>query len=111
MQGDSYLENIVRIGTVTAIDAKKNRARVKFQDTGISSGWLYVLQHSGAGVLIAPDGEHEHSVPAVGNTSKENDHDHEGAALACWLPKINETVLCLYLPAYNADGFILGGIV
>ena len=27
-----------------------------------------------------------------------------------WMPKINDTVLCLYLPVFNADGFILGGL-
>ena len=34
---------IVRIGTVTTIDPAKRTARVKFQDAGTSSGWLYVL--------------------------------------------------------------------
>ena len=27
-----------------------------------------------------------------------------------WLPAIDDTVVCLYLPCFNADGFVLGGI-
>lgn len=27
-----------------------------------------------------------------------------------WLPSINDTVLCLYLPVFNADGFVVGVI-
>ena len=26
------------------------------------------------------------------------------------MPRVNATVLCLYLPVFNADGFILGEI-
>jgi phage baseplate assembly protein gpV len=38
-------ENIVRVGTVTAVDAKARKARVLFQDMGFTSDWLAVLQH------------------------------------------------------------------
>ena len=27
-----------------------------------------------------------------------------------WMPKVNDQVLVLYLPVFNSDGFILGGI-
>ncbi len=27
-----------------------------------------------------------------------------------WMPKVNDLVVCLYLPFWNADGFILGRI-
>jgi len=27
-----------------------------------------------------------------------------------WMPNVNDTVLVIYLPIFNADGFILGGI-
>lgn len=27
-----------------------------------------------------------------------------------WMPKVNDQVLVLYLPVFNGDGFILGGI-
>lgn len=39
------IENIVRIGTVTAVDAESRKARVLYQDMGFSSGWLAVLRH------------------------------------------------------------------
>lgn len=107
---ESVLENIVRIGTVTAVNTAKCMARVKYQDTGITSGWLFVLQHSGAALSIKPDGKHKHSVPSVGDTSTEDNHEHKRSTVARWMPKVNDNVLCLYLPAFNADGFILGGI-
>jgi phage baseplate assembly protein gpV len=28
-----------------------------------------------------------------------------------WMPRVNDRVLCLYLPIFNGDGFILGAIV
>ncbi len=75
MDAEKILLNLVRLGTVTAVDAKKRRARVKFQDSGIISDWLPVVQSGGA-----------------------------------WMPTVNRTVLTLYLPVFNGDGFILGVI-
>lgn len=112
---EQVLKNIVRLGTVTAVDSGKHCARVKFQDTGITSGWLYVLQHPGAGVYVVPDGEHTHTITDTytggGSAGTEPDHNHDGTYLTMWMPHVNETVLCLYLPAFNADGFILGRVV
>ena len=48
----NILSGLVQTGTVTAIDSAKRKARVKFKDTGIISGWLYVLQHYGADFYI-----------------------------------------------------------
>lgn len=84
MDGERILDQLVRIGTVTAVDKGKRLARVKFQDAGITSGWLPVL--------AAPP-----SIPA---------HD----PVTPWMPKVNDTVLTLYLPVFNGDGFILGRI-
>ena len=75
MDHEKILRNLVRIGTVTAVDQKKRRARAKFQDSGITSHGLYIVQ-----------------------------------AGAAWLPKVNDTVLVIYLPVFNGDGFILGVI-
>lgn len=75
MDNEKILRNLVRIGTVTAVDQKKHRARAKFQDSGITSDWLYIVQTGGA-----------------------------------WMPKVNDTVLILYLPVFNGDGFVLGVI-
>ncbi len=27
-----------------------------------------------------------------------------------WMPKINDRVVCLYIPVFNGDGFVIGGI-
>ena len=90
---EQALANLVRIGTVTSVESGK--CRVKFQDVDITSGWLYVLQHKGATLSISQNGN-----PA---------HKHTGS-LSAWTPKINDTVVCLYIPVFNGDGFILGGI-
>lgn len=71
---ENVLENLVRVGNVTAVDRPRGAARVKFQDTGLSSDWLPVLSAS------------------------------------LWMPRVNDTVLTLYLPVFNGDGFILGKI-
>lgn len=39
------MEDIVRVGTVTAVNTKTRKARVLFQDMGFSSDWLAVLRH------------------------------------------------------------------
>lgn len=70
---DPILAGLVRVGTVTAVNGRT--VRVKFQDTGMISGWLTVL--------------------------------HRGDY---WMPSVNSTVLTLYLPVFNADGFVLGAM-
>lgn len=132
---DEILERLVQIGTVTAVDAEGRKARVKFQDTGITSDWLCVLQR-GTSVTVEAAGQHTHEVKlsvktdegsqdeaengkgeterettgtASGTTSEEPAHEHE-ISITCWVPNINDTVLVLYLPVFNSDGYILGGI-
>lgn len=108
MASDTNLENLVRIGTVTAVDAGKRQARVKFEDTGLSSGWLYVL--------AAPPSVPDYNAPqrtefeegGSGETAYES-HSHS-LIIKPWMPKVNETVLTLYLPGDNADGFVLGRV-
>ena len=106
MGPDEILSRLVQVGTVTSLDAAKHRVRVKFQDTGLSSGWLYVLQRYNESIHIEPDGEHGHS----GADSEEPDHNHTRSYVTYWMPKINETVVVLYLPVMDGDGFVLGRI-
>ena len=40
---ETILKNLVRIGTVTATAPASRAARVKFQDTGVTSDWQVVL--------------------------------------------------------------------
>lgn len=107
------LENMVRVGTVTDVDKAKRRTRVKFLDTGITSGWLTVVQHPGAEVYIQPDGAHSHSIQDTysggGSASEQPDHDHTpGSRVTYWMPKVNDIVLTLYVPVFNGDGYVLG---
>lgn len=110
---EKALENLVRVGTVTDVDKAKRQVRVKFQDTGMTSGWLKVLQHHGADLYIEPDAEHTHEITDTytggGSASVYPSHDHlPGSYVTYWLPKVNDTVLALYLPVFNGDGYILG---
>lgn len=115
MDFEKILTGLVRVGTVTNIDAGKRMARVKFQGEDMTSGWLYVVQHFAADMFIIPDAKHNHPVHDTytgGGTSEDYPaHNHlPGSYLTYWMPKINDTVLVLYLPVWNGDGFILGGI-
>lgn len=105
---EGILQNLVRIGTVTDTDNAKRLARVKFQDTGITSDWLFVL----ASRPYIPDydgpQQTENRAGGAGYALFE-DHNHP-LKIKPWMPKVNATVLCIYLPVFNADGFILGEI-
>lgn len=102
------LENLVRIGTVTWKDDTKRLARVKFQDTGLPSGELYVL----ASRSYIPDYNGPQQTERKGGGSgypAYEEHEHP-LVIKPWMPKVNAVVLCLYLPLLNSDGFVLGEI-
>ena len=102
------------MGTVSAVDADRRMVRVQYDNIGITSGWLYVLQHIGAEVVVAPDGGHTHGITDTytggGSAAGVPNHDHQGTRLALWLPGHGERVLAIHIPVMNGDGFILGGI-
>lgn len=102
------LQDIVRIGIVSAVDAPGKRARVMFKDLDMVSGWLHVLQQPLAVVTVAEQGLHTHTVDSS-ESSENGAHTHE-AETGVWLPSIDDKVLVLYIPIWNADGFILGVI-
>lgn len=107
--------------------------RVKFEDTGITSGWLPVMQHYKAIVYTEEAGLHDHQFthPApyplkilntqngtrqiwdeeekVTGADNSTNHQHK-SHVVWWVPAIDDIVICLYLPCFNADGFVLGGI-
>ncbi|WP_317399827.1 hypothetical protein [Anaerotruncus colihominis] len=108
MASDTNLEKLVRLGTVTAVDAGKRQARVKYEDTGLPSGWLYVL----AAPPSVPDYDAPQRTELEAGGSGEaayESHSHE-LIIKPWMPKVNETVLILYLPGDNTDGFVLGRV-
>lgn len=109
MDFENILANLVRIGTVSSVDSSNRTARVVFKDMDIVSGWLPVLQHFGAGVYIRSDGSHTHELEDGDPTKTGGSHNHD-ANVAYWMPKVNDMVVVLYLPVFNGDGFILGGI-
>lgn len=79
------MNNNIRCGKVHSIDEKKRLVRVFFEDAKIMSGWLKVI-----------------SSPSKNFVGEE---------LQPWLPKVNDTVLCLYNGGFNADGYVVGGIL
>ena len=42
-------------------------------------------------------------------TELQDGHQHD-LTIKPWMPLVNDTVLTLYLPVFNGDGFVLGGI-
>lgn len=107
--GENILANLVRIGTVSSVDEAKRTARVIFEDKGLVSGSLHVLQQPNTALSIEVNGNHSHAVIGGGNTEINGQHTHAGIT-AHWMPRVNDTVLVLYLPVFNGDGFIIGVI-
>ena len=106
MDPNAIFENIVRVGIVTDTDYDKRRARVKFPDINIPSDWLPVL----ASRPYVPDYDvPQRTEPRAGGSGypQFEEHDHD-LKIKPWMPKVNAVVLCLYIPIFNADGFILG---
>ena len=108
MEWEKILVGLVRVGTVTAVNNAKHLARVKFQSEGMTSGWLYVLDNR---PFIPGYDQTQQTQSRSGGSGAAAfaEHTHE-LVIKQWMPKVNQTVLCLYLPAFNADGFILGGV-
>ncbi|MBR2941847.1 MAG: hypothetical protein IKB82_00460 [Clostridia bacterium] len=108
MDYETILSRLVQIGTVTAVDYAGRRARVRFQDAGHTSGWLHVLknQPSIPGHNVPQRTEFE---DGGSGDAAFSSHKHD-LIITPWMPKVNDTVVVLYLPVMNGDGFVLGGI-
>ena len=108
MDIEKILKRLVRIGTVTVTDPVKRVARVKFEDTGETSGLLYVL----ANRSYIPDYDvpqrTEFEAGGSGDPAFAS-HKHD-LIIKPWMPKVNAVVLCIYLPGFTTDGYILGEI-
>lgn len=108
MDSEKILSRLVQIGTVSDVDNGKRRARVILKETGHTSGWLCVL----ATPPFIPD----YNVPQRTEFESGGSDDASFAShkhdliIKPWMPKVNDQVLVLYLPVFNGDGFILGGI-
>lgn len=96
---DSYsIDSLVRIGTVTDVDTSQRICRVYYKDRGYTSGWLRVLINTPSDTGYTSGGSDEYAFSS---------HAH---GISSWMPKVNDSVLVLYLPAQNSDGYVLGGI-
>lgn len=108
MDVEKVLSELVRIGDVTAIDNSKRIARVKFQDSGIISGWLAVLDTHPH--IPDYDGEPQRTEYEEGGESEAKYERHKHALIIKpWMPLVGDKVVVLYLPVFNAHGFVLGG--
>lgn len=108
MDESKILARLVQEGIVTDVDRAKRRARVLFPTSKMVSGWLYVLKSQ----PYIPDYDGPQKTQEKAGGSGEAafaSHTHE-LVIKPWLPKINDRVLCLYLPVQDGDGYILGGI-
>ena len=90
------LKNLVRVGTVSDIDRAGLKARVRYPDISMTSGWLYVVNNKP--YLKTYDGP-----------QMDDDSTHNITVLP-WMPNVGDTVVVLNLPIDNADGFVLGGV-
>lgn len=84
----SVIDRMVQRGTVTAVDPVNHRVRVLFPETGMTSDWLQVLK--------CP--------------SRVVDIDGRPLYVEGWFPDINDTVVVLYIPVRDSDGYVIGGI-
>ncbi len=95
----------LRVGTVTAVDAGKWSARVRFDDRLDADGhpmisdWLQVVQRLGTQLHIE-------------QFTEQPRHNHmPGSYAAGWMPAVNDQVLVLYDGVANGRGYILGGVI
>lgn len=104
----NVLENLVRIGTVYAVDYDNHTCRVRYQATGITSGVLKVLNNR---CFIPTYNVQQRTESAAGGSgyAEYASHSHD-LKIVQWMPSINDTVLCLYIPVESGDGYVLGAI-
>ena len=104
----NVLENLVRIGTVYAVDHVNHTCRVRYNATGITSGVLKVLNNR---CFIPGYNQTQRTDNASGGSGYAEYANHAHTLnIVQWMPSIDETVLCLYVPVENGDGYVLGGI-
>lgn len=106
---ENILYRSVKVGKIMNVDNDKMIARVRFLDTGMTSDWLQVVINQ----PYIPDYDvpqrTEYESGGSGDAAFER-HKHD-VVVKPWMPKINDFVVCIYLPQRNADGFILGKIL
>ena len=105
---ESVLTRLVRVGIVTDVNKKKRKARVKFDDEDLPSGWLRILANPPFIPKVDEPQRTEFESRGGGDEAFAS-HKHD-VIMTPWLPRVNDVVLVLYLPAHDSDGYILGRI-
>ena len=95
---DHIVDGLVRVGRVTDVRSGDRQCRVYYPDRGYTSGWLKVLCNTPSATGYASGGS---------GSAAYASHAH---GISAWMPKVNDSVLVLYLPTQNADGYVLGGL-
>ena len=103
---DNVIYRMVQVGVVTAVDPNGHKCRVKFPDNGLTSDWLRVLRQTPS-VSIDDGGIHSHSASVSINNAGSHNH---GVNVSGWMPKVNDTVVVIYIPVFNSDGFVIGAL-
>ncbi|MCL1788861.1 MAG: hypothetical protein FWG33_00710 [Oscillospiraceae bacterium] len=101
----SALMNIVRVGTVSSVDAASRTARVAFTDKKDSAG----NPHISAPLPVLRNVPFIPAQKVPQQTEVSDSHKHD-VKISPWLPEVGELVLCLFLPNGESDGFVLGGL-
>lgn len=100
---------IIRKGTVTNVNNDEHTARVKYEDLGYTSGWLKVLGRTPYFVSYGGTQRTDEEGPGGYDWSLYARHSHTIQVLQ-WMPRIGDTVVTLYEPVDNGDGYVLGGL-
>lgn len=105
---ERILAGLVRVGTVTNVDEGKRMVRVKFQSENMPSGWLRVL--ASPPFIPGSDEAQRTEFEAGGSGDAAFARHKHDLMIKPWMPEQDAVVLCLYLPMFSGDGFVLGEI-
>ena len=88
------LENLIRVGKVSSVDATNKKARVYYPGMkNMVSDWLPVIQWPTMQTDYALSGANKHW------------HEYWG-----WMPNVDDKVLVIMEYGFNSSGYILGVI-
>lgn len=108
MDLEAMMARLVQVGTVSDVDKNAHKVRCIMRETGITSGWLYVLKSP---PQIPDDSIPQHTEEKGGGSGEASfsPHSHD-LIIRPWFPKVNDQVLVISLPVPDGDGFVIGGI-
>lgn len=106
------MNDIIRIGIVSTVSPSDRTVRVQFPSDDMVSGWLKVIKSPPLVTAAGKAGNKEiiadnNGIEICRDTSIDVDIKTE---VSPWLPAVGETVLCIYNPGFNEDGFVIGGL-